>query len=261
MPRSTWATARNRQMELMKDVEVDQGWRFEFVIYLDEDVSLGVRNLGRFKTIVLEENDDFAFRRLLTLLMQDTPFVAGISDNDVIEDDQDNATCVQRCVKDHMLVAMHRTAVDVLPPYDTRLDNVTWWASAYMLNAYMAVMMPQFCNFYREITVDMDKQKHGDYPRTDSDLHPHAKQLAADQLVRLGIPGIPNNANVNGSAVCCWLSRLIRENRKSLLRPPCQANHRRVDFKTLTRTAAQSFCRITEWQSEPLSTVRRCICP
>eukprot|EP00117_Sycon_ciliatum_P008214 scpid87137/ scgid11015/ len=243
LPHSTWTTGRNRQMELMKEVELDQGWRFEFAIYADEDVSLGVRRLGQFKTVILKENDDFAFRRLHELLMQDMPLIAGISREEPVKSHDDNVTCIQRCHADNMLVAIHRTAVDILPPYDSRLDHISWWASAFMRNVYMASVMPEFCNYYREIAADMTKQKHAAYPRIDSLSHLHAKQLAGSQLVRLG--NIPRNVSA-----CCRITKLIAIEEDSSLHPPCVAHDRNINFATAARKVAESFRRLTQLQSE-----------
>eukprot|EP00117_Sycon_ciliatum_P015901 scpid67192/ scgid15569/ len=244
-PNSTWATGRNHHLQLTRHVEVNQGWKFEFLVFADEDVYLDVRELGHFNVKIKRDNDDFAFRRFYDLLLRDRPLIASVSyPSEPIHGANDNVTCVQRCHFDNMIVAVHRTAVDFLPPYDPSMDSLKWWSAAYMRNIYLSVFVPEHCNLYRELATNFTQQKHGDYPRTGLNDYTRTKLHAARHLAKLGIPGKATETT------CCRITKLLKEQEKRVLGPVCQAHGRGVDFTVLAAGPAKWLRRLAGVQSQ-----------
>eukprot|EP00117_Sycon_ciliatum_P002544 scpid70342/ scgid7726/ len=171
-PNSTWTTGRNHQLQEAYQWEMDQGWKFEFFIFFDEDVFLSYRQKDDPHMVIVEDNDDYPMHLFNQLLIRDRPMRAGIVfNNDPGNQDPFNWTlrnfpCVRRCQIDNLVFAVHRTSVEFLLPYSAKFDNATWWASAGISNLLASSLVPDLCNQYREVLVEVGpRQQHRNYPR------------------------------------------------------------------------------------------------
>ena len=192
-PNSTWTAGRNYQVRLVKDMEEQQGWKFEFLVYFDEDVVLNFHHfMPPPRQFLSLPGDHGPVRYLNHLLLHNRPMRAGVSYKDGLNTTLERATCYQRCHTDHNVVAIHRTAVDSLLPYSEKLDGENWWLSAYMSNLVAAATLPKQCAYFREVSVVKSAQTHGYYPRGQtrgSDIFVSAKSRVGPCLIAANITG------------------------------------------------------------------------
>eukprot|EP00117_Sycon_ciliatum_P032687 scpid89601/ scgid25293/ len=153
---------------------------------------------------------------------------------------------------DHMLVALHRTALDFLPAYDASLDATTWWASAYMWNMYASALLPKHCSFYRELAVDERAQQHADYPkrranRDGGDPLDDARVTAGNRLADAGVRDFSRDMKPR-AVVNKLFSQL---NPYSVRREPCLVHGKGVDYAAVPgiSAAAKFFSKISDLQS------------
>eukprot|EP00117_Sycon_ciliatum_P017931 scpid80543/ scgid16736/ len=169
MPHSTWATGRNRLLEEAMILEQIQGWKFEFILFLDEDATLSYRTAAHPDVVISHPDDDEALRHLNSILIRDRPMRAGIGFNPS-EDlsgsfSQTNFGCIRKCHMDPIVSAYHRTAVDVLLPYNPKYDRQTWYAAGIISDLYASAVIPSYCHVYQEVLVDLSHQLHHNYPK------------------------------------------------------------------------------------------------
>eukprot|EP00117_Sycon_ciliatum_P001150 scpid56622/ scgid6936/ len=173
MPNSTWTTGRNRLLREAIHIEQAQKWKFEFVLFLDEDAALAYRSASHPDVVIRHRNDDMALRKLNDLLVRDRPMRAGIGFNPTEDLDgpftRENFGCVRKCHMDPIVSAYHRTAVDILLPYTTLYDTLSWYASGVISDLYASAVVPSYCHVYQEVLVDLSQQLHNEYPK-DMDL-------------------------------------------------------------------------------------------
>ena len=208
LPNSTWATGRNKLLKIAYQLENEQGWCFEFLLYFDEDVYFSQRLASHPETVITDKSsDDAQLLWLHNLLLRDRPMRAGVSYKDVASrkypwNEAASLECMQQCHIDHLFVAYHRTATSFLLPYDSRFDAEDWWSSAYISNLFMAALQPMHCTYYREILIlDDARQQHLQYSTYkgkksgDRELFKSAKQHVQNCLRKLHY----NGYWVNGS--------------------------------------------------------------
>eukprot|EP00117_Sycon_ciliatum_P026628 scpid68028/ scgid21820/ len=170
-PNSTWTTGRNHQLQQAFKWEMEQRWKFEFFVYFDEDVYLSYRSVTDPSVVIIGDTDDYAIRLFNRNLVRDRPLRAGICFNDHPDKDNPgnwtdaNFECVRRCQVDNLVLALHRTGVELLLPYNPKFDAGNWWASAYLQNLFTANLAARYCNYYREVLVERSRQVHSSYPR------------------------------------------------------------------------------------------------
>ena len=175
-PNSTWTTCRNRLVILGHKLEKEQNWKFEYFVFFDEDVTLSYRmKQSPGRVIVPNASLDDAFDRFNRILLRDRPLRAGLAFNEfpnpsypMVSWNAGNFDCIRRCQADNVVLALHRTGLAILEPYSSHFDRSTWWLSAYMANLYVSVLASEFCNYYREVLVELSTQVHGYYPRAAS---------------------------------------------------------------------------------------------
>lgn len=162
-PKSTWTTGRNRLLSEAYSLEVEQGWRFEFFVFMDNDVVIIPSPLQ--PADVASKDGEMMFR---SLLIKHRPARAGVrvSDMPLPPIDRYRYSCARVCFTDANVDAYHRTAVDALLPYDSVMDNVSWWMSAYLQNMRLSALAPKYCMMMRQVETNMSiMTEHANYPR------------------------------------------------------------------------------------------------
>eukprot|EP00117_Sycon_ciliatum_P026951 scpid65316/ scgid22002/ len=238
-PHSTWTTGRNKQIQEAYNWEMDQGWKFEFFVFFDEDVYLSYRSPENPSVSVWQGSDEHAMKRFNKLLLQDRPFRAGISFNDHTNADYNwsrtNFGCERRCGVDNVVVAMHRTGVELLLPYQTELDSFSWWMSAYLNNLMAAVLAPRFCNFYREVMVEVGWQNHGSYLR--GEYYELAEETFLDCLISHNYTGFADMDSGEAiSKIRHGLGPSVADANRKCVKHPAG-----VDFRTLLQDQLENW--------------------
>ena len=155
-PNSTWTTGRNHQLKLARSWEEEQQWKFEFFIFFDEDARLAFH--GRIAPTA--DSDDDRLRHLNDHLLRDRPLFATVR----YHHDRADMVCVTRCHADHIILAVHRSGLDLLLPYRAILDAESWWYSAAIFNYFAAAIFPSYCTEYQDILVDHRNGSRKKYP-------------------------------------------------------------------------------------------------
>jgi len=191
-PGSTWTTGRNELLRLGKQVEIEQNWKFEFVIFLDDDAKL-----------VLTSNRGVSGEtRFRELLLRDRPMRSSILFGFVpLHREHGLQTCARACFSDGVVDAYHRTAVDVFLPYNPALDKTSCYMSAYMNILMVSALAPQHCHIYREVSSDYGTVMKSKYPKGNDkgiDKGPEwsqARDIVAKRLTASRIPGHETTMN------------------------------------------------------------------
>ena len=176
-PRSTFAKGRNRLAEEAKKLEVKQGWRFNYFVFADEDM-FNLRVVGNESVVTEHEHDKtahtvngyprpiYAFNKLLNIYR---PARAG---SNKLDDNQRTFKplkwrCVVHPTVDVALEAFHRTAADVLLPYNPKFDLFNTWLSAVIMNMKAEVFFHQSSVVFSSIqwTAKGKNALHQPYPR------------------------------------------------------------------------------------------------
>ena len=248
LPNSTWTTGRNKLLKSAYQLEKDQGWCFEFLLYFDEDVYFSQRLASHPETVITDKSsDDAQLLWLHNLLLRDRPMRASVSYKDVASrkypwNTAASLECMQQCHVDHLFMAYHRTATPFLLPYDSRFDAEDWWSSAYISNLFMAAVLPMHCAYYREILIlNDDKQQHGYYRiGAYSELFKSAKRHVQNCLGRVHY----NGYRVNGSLEKFFVSLLGAMVPHEVNIPDdkaCLRGHPGIDYLTRLGVGAHLF--------------------
>eukprot|EP00117_Sycon_ciliatum_P022566 scpid71727/ scgid19430/ len=160
-PHSSWAAGRNKMLQLAMRQEEEQGWRYEYVIFLDDDVRLLYRPDTTNESVV--RNHDVADRQLRASILQDRPARASV-ENSVYYLYYPLA-CVRNCAFDAAVDVFHRSIVEYYLPYPTQFDRTNWWMSSETMSYRSAILAPRFCNLYRHVVVDAHANAHRAYPK------------------------------------------------------------------------------------------------
>ena len=172
-PKSTFAKGRNRLFEEAKKVEAKQGWKFNYFIFADEDM-FNLRVVGRER--ILAEHDKasrtvngypraiYAFNKLLNIYR---PARAGGNRLDYRTFEPLKQGCIIQPTLDAALEAFHRTAVDVLLPYNHKFDFFSAWLSGMMMNMKADLFFRQSSVLFKSIQwmIRDKKALHDPYPR------------------------------------------------------------------------------------------------
>ncbi len=110
-PNSTWAEGRNRMME----EALGKGKRYEYYIYIDDDVEFKRGGWDRFEELLMRYRP--AVGVPVVMKSEKTPFPLHKYQTFIFNDEQ--------------MMAFHREVVEdrILLPYQVRFDSVNWWAS------------------------------------------------------------------------------------------------------------------------------------
>ena len=194
-PNSTWTTGRNELLRQACLLEARQGWRFEFFIFTDNDVQLK----GTSPSI---DGEDL-FRHLL---LKYRPLRASVQFRYITLPPIDSRIpkCARVCYTDAAVDAYHRTGVELVLPWRTVFDDVSWYMSAYMVNLLLGAMAPAYCHVYRQITIEEKLTHGGVYPKGSDqgmDYGPewvNARRLVIELLVKAGVPGFSTATTERG---------------------------------------------------------------
>lgn len=157
----SWAEGRNALFQLAMDKEEAQKWRFEYVIFWDDDVRLFFRNDITNESVVRDHQ--YAEQSLLRRLIKDRPARASVENSVYFLFYK--LTCVGNCAFDAAVDVFHRTVVEHFLPYPTEFDKKNWWMSSETMSFRSAILSPQYCNLYRDIVVDAKGNAHRNYPK------------------------------------------------------------------------------------------------
>eukprot|EP00117_Sycon_ciliatum_P000501 scpid66245/ scgid6537/ len=242
-PNSTWTTSRNQLAHYAKQLEGQQNWRFEFLVFFDEDVVLKKPLDSVCRGPSNPECEEKGFKALNALLIKDRPMEAGMGYQEK-KPPSSAEPCIHRCHRDHNLMAFHRTAVDFLFPYDTRLDHVNWWSSAYIQNMYMAVLAPDYCSYYRQVSIDEKANEHRYYPHRNStsdfqEFNP-ARLYAARKLRKLGVNAFSPDMSPDAIVKSIWR----KLNPDSLSTAPCHTYPAGVNFHAVMASKIRLFLQL-----------------
>ena len=170
-PNSSFSRGRNRLAEEAKKLERKQGWKFSYFVFADEDM-FGLRVFGRAK--VRADNKVahavnsyppaiYAFNKLLNTYR---PARAGGNRQDSRFEPLQGGCIVQPAV-DAAIEAFHRSAVDVLLPYDPRFDSFCIWMSGMLMNMKADLFYRESSVLFKSIQwiIFDEKALHATYPR------------------------------------------------------------------------------------------------
>jgi hypothetical protein len=129
VPHSTWSQGRNSLFSAAQSVVPNP---YQYYIALDEDVTL------RCERMLGEASSDWACLYLFQAFLLEhqppvahlnTPFVPSLSGN------VNSSHPARRTLQlDACFVAIHHAAMEMLIPYETRLDAISWWSSQVVFN-------------------------------------------------------------------------------------------------------------------------------
>ena len=175
-PNSSFNRGRNRLLRRGLELEIEQGWLFEYYVFMDED-----QEFMEFKNREDMEIVDQLFTgtnrspttvaMLIHLLMKYRPARAGIRVDksyyaSVMDGLDKRIPCTTSTDLDGNVEAIHRSALDAMMPYVSKYDEVVVWVGNSMMNVRADVLLGPFSvKFNQLITyIFRGKQKHTSYP-------------------------------------------------------------------------------------------------
>uniref|UniRef100_A0A7S0R053 Glycosyltransferase family 92 protein n=1 Tax=Pyramimonas obovata TaxID=1411642 RepID=A0A7S0R053_9CHLO len=149
-PGTSWTTGRNEMLRIIKLREHLQGWKYEYITLMDDDIMF--RNTKK----PLDKFEQF--------LEEYQPAVGAVS---IPERDGKKVlkkgTVWPVCAFDALFNAFHHEAVDVLLPYDARYEKMSWYCSQQDIIIRTSAM---YKNHVLELrTVQIHNDEHSSYPK------------------------------------------------------------------------------------------------
>lgn len=150
-PNSTWTNGRNQLYEKALKIQQKQGWRYEYLIFTDDDIQLFAK-----------DGNQNPYDLVHASLSNVQPAVAGVSAK-ILPRNKCGPVAPCSADIDAAFAAFHATAAPMLLPYDTTFDADTWYASQAIMILLMGASMPehvvQFNQVYYKNTL------HRKYPK------------------------------------------------------------------------------------------------
>lgn len=113
-PGTTWTTGRNEMLRVIKQREHLQGWKYEYITLMDDDIMFTTKKpLAKFEAF----------------LVQYEPAVGAVSIPERDGKAAKKGAVLPVCAFDALFNAFHHEAVDVLLPYDQRYEKMSWYCS------------------------------------------------------------------------------------------------------------------------------------
>ena len=171
-PKSSFNRGRNRLLRRGLELELEQGWLFEFFVFMDEDQDAMEFTNPKHEDLV---NDLYTGKErcpptvalLIHLLLKYRAARSGIQvinwkEGAIVSEDG----CMSTSSLDGNVEAFHRTALIPMMPYTSRYDEVVVWMGNSMMNAKADLILgPYAVKFNQLVTYPFEgKQKHTDYP-------------------------------------------------------------------------------------------------
>lgn len=226
-PNSTWTTGRNHLLQQAFALESNQGWRFEFFIFTDNDVYLATFHHGK--------DAEQLFR---DLLMKYRPLRAGVRYGSTPLPPLNiwAPKCGRACYTDACVDAYHRTGLDLILPWNPVFDKSSWYMSAYIVNLLLGAIAPQYCHVYRQIIPDYRFAHAGKYPKgkdkgmDSSGEWESTRKYVNELLVRNNVPGFES-----GSPLLSRISEGVFGKLVNGTEEECVAQDVDVDYTKLVR--------------------------
>ena len=182
-PNSSFNRGRNRLLRRGLELEIEQGWLFEYYVFMDED-----QEFMEFKNQEDMELADRLFTgtnrspatiaMLVHLLIKYRPARAGIrNDRSHTRKSSEHKRhpCMTSIDLDGNVEAIHRSALEVMMPYVSKYDEVVVWVGNSMMNVRADVLLGSFSvKFNQLITYPyIGNQKHTEYPKLKFEQYRH----------------------------------------------------------------------------------------
>ena len=173
LPKSTLTEGRNLLFRTAVELDKQRGWNVEYFIFSDEDMdSMYVHNKTEKRFLVDTLHADWrAYPRAASvihrLLLTYRPVRAGANGHlGKYGSMPTSGQCKNMPISDEAFEAFHRSAVELLLPYDGMFDDFNWWMPAIMLNTKVEVFFKPYAVIFEQILWCVQGQnKHGDYNR------------------------------------------------------------------------------------------------
>jgi len=149
-PKSNIGEARNMLYLMAREQEIRQGWMYNYVVMLDDDVEFevydptqhaeGSPELARLALLEYAEFHRKAWREVLDDKLREweqflayvQPALGALCWFREEERCSPKYFTTSTCHTDHKIVAYHREALETLLPMPTHRDATCWWASQFM---------------------------------------------------------------------------------------------------------------------------------
>ena len=175
-PKSSFNRGRNRLLRRGLELEIEQGWLFEYYVFMDED-----QEFMEFTSREDMEIVDWLFTgtnrspttvaMLIHLLLQYRPARAGIRvdhsrKKSDVKGGEKRKPCITSADLDGNVEVIHRSALEVMMPYVSKYDEVVVWVGNSMMNVRADVLLGPFSVKFNQLVTypQLGKQKHTWYP-------------------------------------------------------------------------------------------------
>jgi len=152
-PRSNIGEARNMLYLMAREQEARQGWLYNYIVMLDDDIEFEVNGrwlhgLGKGITEELGSSNmlDASLRGFEQWLSEEQPALGALCWN--------TRGCLPQWTNhsighvDHKIVAYHREALETLLPMPTHRDTTCWWASQWVQTLEVSLYYRGFMRYY-----------------------------------------------------------------------------------------------------------------
>ena len=186
-PKSTINRGRNRLLRRAIELEIEQGWEFEFFVFADEDQgTLIVEEPGYTDIVKKTYSGQDRFPPLTAMLnyvlLLHRPARAGVHLQYPDRPKPPFVGCVSTASIDCALEAFHRTALQAMVPYPSKYDDSNAWFSAAVMNIKADILLGRFSVELRQIvSYPYLKDKNSDQKHSNTyaraDFEPYRKTL------------------------------------------------------------------------------------
>jgi hypothetical protein len=147
-PGTSWTTGRNEMLRVIKQREHLQGWKYEYITLMDDDIMFTTKK-------PLQKFEQF--------LVQHQPAVGTVSIPERDGKSKKKGTILPVCAFDALFNAFHHEAVDVVLPYDARYEKMSWYCSQQDIIIRTSAMYKSHVLELQTVAVHNDA--HSSYPK------------------------------------------------------------------------------------------------
>jgi len=179
--RNTWTGSRNYMLAWVKRQQQTQGWRWAFLHFGDGDVRVecprysttkSIHYYAEFTALAAMDGAAVGSERLCwiaydAMLLLMAPAVAFTSFGGWFRPLVFGMEAQYSFAFDGMFNSFQADAVDVVLPYCTSMDGISWWASQFLL-VHRATCLHGHVLEYNDVAVKQSEQKHREYTRGDN---------------------------------------------------------------------------------------------